>query len=37
MRKEVGIVRKRIDLVNKDLKPLAITCQKKVKNLYQKF
>ncbi|XP_047973512.1 uncharacterized protein LOC125215968 [Salvia hispanica] len=31
MRKEVAIVRKRIDLINRDLKPLGITCQKKEK------
>lgn len=31
MRKEVAIVRKRIDIVNKDLKPLGLTCQKKEK------
>ncbi|MED6147258.1 hypothetical protein PIB30_042445 [Stylosanthes scabra] len=29
MRKEVAIVRKRIDSVNKELKPLGHTCQKK--------
>ncbi|KAL1558216.1 hypothetical protein AAHA92_08709 [Salvia divinorum] len=31
MRKEVAIVRKRIDIINRDLKPLGITCQKKEK------
>lgn len=31
MRKEVALVRKRIDSVNKELKPLGHTCQKKVK------
>nr|AFK44042.1 unknown [Lotus japonicus] len=31
MRKEVTIVRKRIDSVNKELKPLGHTCQKKEK------
>jgi len=30
MRKEVSLVRKRIDSVNKELKPLGHTCQKKV-------
>jgi hypothetical protein len=30
MKKEVGVVRKRIDTVNKELKPLGQTCQKKV-------
>jgi hypothetical protein len=34
MRKEVAAVRKKIDTVNKELKPLGHTCQKKVK-LYQ--
>ncbi|XVE76014.1 hypothetical protein DITRI_Ditri12bG0138700 [Diplodiscus trichospermus] len=29
MRKEVGLVRKKIDAVNKELKPLGHTCQKK--------
>ncbi|XP_074300924.1 uncharacterized protein LOC141632262 [Silene latifolia] len=29
MRKEVALLRKRIDTVNKELKPLGITCQKK--------
>ncbi|KAL6574955.1 hypothetical protein OROMI_012240 [Orobanche minor] len=29
MRKEVSVVRKKIDSVNKELKPLGITCQKK--------
>lgn len=32
MRKEVSIVRKKIDLANRDLKPLGLTCQKKVKH-----
>ncbi|XP_061340220.1 uncharacterized protein LOC133286786 isoform X1 [Gastrolobium bilobum] len=31
MRKEVGLVRKKIDSVNKELKPLGHTCQKKEK------
>ncbi|KAI9090728.1 hypothetical protein K1719_028581 [Acacia pycnantha] len=31
MRKEVAVVRKRIDSVNKELKPLGHTCQKKEK------
>lgn len=31
MRKEVGVVRKKIDAVNKELKPLGNTVQKKVK------
>ncbi|CAN1353631.1 hypothetical protein LINPERPRIM_LOCUS43191 [Linum perenne] len=31
MRKEVGVVRKRIDTVNKELKPLGTTVQKKEK------
>ncbi|XP_074293965.1 uncharacterized protein LOC141621202 isoform X2 [Silene latifolia] len=30
MRKEVALLRKRIDTVNKELKPLGITCQKKM-------
>jgi hypothetical protein len=30
MKKEVGVVCKRIDTVNKELKPLGQTCQKKV-------
>lgn len=30
MKKEVSVVRKRIDSVNKELKPLGQTCQKKV-------
>ncbi|KAF5447559.1 hypothetical protein F2P56_033105 [Juglans regia] len=29
MRKEVGLIRKRIDVVNKELKPLGQNCQKK--------
>ncbi|KGN64906.1 uncharacterized protein LOC101203874 [Cucumis sativus] len=29
MRKEVSFIRKKIDLVNKELKPLGLTCQKK--------
>ncbi|KAL6507849.1 hypothetical protein OROGR_024044 [Orobanche gracilis] len=29
MRKEVSVVRKKIDSVNKELKPLGMTCQKK--------
>ncbi|KAL9228553.1 hypothetical protein vseg_004118 [Gypsophila vaccaria] len=31
MRKEVAFLRKRIDTLNKDLKPLGLTCQKKEK------
>ncbi|WJX79468.1 hypothetical protein P8452_62583 [Trifolium repens] len=31
MRKEVSVVRKRIDSINKELKPLGHTCQKKEK------
>ncbi|KAF2318394.1 hypothetical protein GH714_006527 [Hevea brasiliensis] len=31
MRKEVGFIRKRIDMVNKELKPLGQSCQKKEK------
>ncbi|EPS60393.1 hypothetical protein M569_14410, partial [Genlisea aurea] len=31
MKKEVSLVRKKIDTVNKDLKPLGLTCQKKEK------
>ncbi|KAL7096675.1 hypothetical protein ABFS83_10G091100 [Erythranthe nasuta] len=31
MRKEVSVVRKKIDSVNKELKPLGLTCQKKEK------
>ncbi|KAI5648464.1 hypothetical protein M9H77_34469 [Catharanthus roseus] len=31
MRKEVGAVRKRIDIVNRDLKSLGLACQKKEK------
>lgn len=31
MRKEVSVVRKKIDSVNKELKPLGMTCQKKVR------
>lgn len=31
MKKEVTVVRKKIDSVNKELKPLGQTCQKKVK------
>ncbi|GFZ17806.1 RAB6-interacting golgin like [Actinidia chinensis var. chinensis] len=31
MRKEVAIVRKRVDIVNRELKPLGQTCQKKEK------
>lgn len=30
MRKEVSVIRKRIDTVNKELKPLGQSCQKKV-------
>lgn len=35
MRKEVSWVRKKIDSVNKELKPLGATVQKKVKNTFQ--
>jgi len=31
MKKEVAVVRKKIDAVNKELKPLGQTCQKKEK------
>ncbi|KAI3461318.1 hypothetical protein Pfo_017981 [Paulownia fortunei] len=31
MRKEVAIIRKRIDLINRDLKPMGLSCQKKEK------
>ena len=31
MRKEVSMVRKRIDTVNRELKPLGLSCQKKVR------
>lgn len=39
MRKEVAIVRKRIDLLDRELKPLGLSCQKKVKyhNLFSKL
>ena len=30
MRKEVAVVRKKIDMASKDLKPLGQNCQKKV-------
>lgn len=30
MRKEVALVRKKVDSVNKELKPLSLTVQKKV-------
>lgn len=30
MRKEVGLIRKRIDMANRELKPLGQSCQKKV-------
>ena len=30
MRKEIGQIRKKIDALNKELKPLGVTCQKKV-------
>ncbi|WRX31593.1 RAB6-interacting golgin - like 4 [Theobroma cacao] len=33
MRKEVANVRKKIDTVNRELKPLGQSCQKKVKNI----
>ncbi|KAL1174696.1 hypothetical protein V6Z11_A04G032600 [Gossypium hirsutum] len=32
MRKEVALVQKKIDAVNKELKPLGDTCQKKCTN-----
>lgn len=32
MGKEVAVVRKRIDLVSRELKPLGQTCQKKVQH-----
>ncbi|XP_057457239.1 uncharacterized protein LOC130748110 [Lotus japonicus] len=35
MRKEVGIVRKKIDMVNKELKPLGQTCQKKEREYHE--
>lgn len=31
MKKELSLVRKKVDSVNKELKPLGQTCQKKVK------
>lgn len=31
MRKEIGQIRKKIDALNKELKPLGLTCQKKEK------
>lgn len=31
MKKEVSVVRKKIDVINKELKPLGLTCQKKEK------
>lgn len=34
MRKEVSAVRKKIDSVNKELKPLGQTCQKKVRQIF---
>lgn len=37
MRKEVAVVRKRIDSVNKELKPLGHTCQKKVMDQIEIF
>ncbi|KAK9726965.1 hypothetical protein RND81_05G249100 [Saponaria officinalis] len=36
MRKEVALLRKRIDTLNKELKPLGLTCQKKEKE-YKEF
>lgn len=33
MKKEVNVVRKKIDTVSKELKPLGYACQKKVKTL----
>lgn len=36
MKKEIGVVRKKIDVVNKELKPLGQTCQKKV-NIYSDY
>ena len=34
MRKEVGMVRKKIDMANRDIKSLAQSCQKKVLSEY---
>ena len=31
MRKDISMIRKKIDLINKELKPLGHSCQKKVK------
>ncbi|XP_047332812.1 uncharacterized protein PF3D7_1120000-like [Impatiens glandulifera] len=31
MRKDLSIIRKKIDIVNRDIKPLALNCQKKEK------
>lgn len=33
LRKDVSVVRKKIDTVNKELKPLGLSCQRKVKIL----
>lgn len=33
LRKDVSVVRKKIDTLNKELKPLGLTCQRKVKIL----
>lgn len=37
MRKEVSLVRKKIDSVNKELKPLGHSCQKKVKLYHEQI
>lgn len=37
LKKEVNMVRKKIDSVNKQLKPLGHTCQKKVQYLTDNF
>lgn len=33
LRKDVSVVRKKIDTINKELKPLGLSCQRKVKIL----
>lgn len=33
LRKDVSVVRKKIDTLNKELKPLGLSCQRKVKIL----
>lgn len=33
MRKEIQVIRKKVDAINKELKPLGHICQKKVTNL----